>query len=647
VTYTVKAENESTQDYTVTVTVAPDTRSDAKAITGFKIGSVDGIINADYTIAVTLPYGTDVKNLTPTITASDKATVTPASGAAKDFTNSVTYTVKAENESTQDYTVTMTVAPDNSCSISLDKSGIQTFSPQAAGYSSISPLSVKVSNTGNQATGALTVALSGTNASSFTLSKTAIGSIANGGSDSLTIRPNDSLTAGTYTATVTVSGNHVPPQTITVSFTVNKSSTGGGSGGSSGGGTTSTTANNSSITVTTDAGTTTAAQAFTATTGSNGMVAASLTRDQVADLVKAASEKAQAQNTQTALEIKVNSASAATGVSVTIPQGSVSALSNGVDALAITSPVVTVTFDEKALAAIAKSSTGDITVKAVKPEDTAISGKDKAIIGNRPVYDLKVTSGGKAILSFGGGTATVSVPYKPVSGEDTNKIVVYYISGNGELVMVPDCVYDASTGMVTFKTAHFSNYAVAYNDVSFTDVSGWYADYVNYLAARGIVGGTGDGQFSPDANITRAQFVMILANLSGNDLSAYTSSGFTDVSASDWYFAAVQWAYKNDIASGYAGKFSPNANITREQMAAMLYNYAKHTGIDVSNAMGMSIREFTDYSSISNYAMTPIQWAINKKIISGTGDGSFTPQAYATRAQSAKMIAILLQGIVK
>ena len=111
VTYTVTAEDSSTQAYIVTVTVAPASKSSAKAITSFVIGSSTGTIDETaHTVALTVPFGTVVASLSPTIVVSDKATVDPASGVAQDFTNSVTYTVTAEDSSTQAYIVTVTVA---------------------------------------------------------------------------------------------------------------------------------------------------------------------------------------------------------------------------------------------------------------------------------------------------------------------------------------------------------------------------------------------------------------------------------------------------------------------------------------------------------------------------------------------------------
>ncbi|SBW00519.1 exported hypothetical protein [uncultured Eubacteriales bacterium] len=637
VTYTVTAENGTTQTYTVTVTVESDTRSSAKAITDFTLDSVDGtIIEADHTIVVMLPYRTDVTSLTPTITVSANATVSPTSGTAQDFTDPVTYTVTAENGTTQTYTVTVTVNPINTYSIGLSQTSAYTFTSQMVGYSTVTPLSVTVTSTGNQATGALTAALSGANASSFTLSKSILSSIAAGSTDTFTVKPNMGLSAGTYSATVTVSGDNVTSWFFTVSFTVSNGSSGGGNSSSS----------KSNITVTTENNITTASQTFAAYTGSNGVAAASVTSSQISEMLAAAKAKAST-DAQTAVNLQVQIGSGATGVSVTLPKAVVTTLTSGEASLTVSSAVATVTLDNTALAEISKQASGDVTITATEVDISALSTEAKTAIGTRPVYDLKITSGSTTVSSFGGGTATVSIPYTPVAGEDANAIVVYYINASGELDTVPNCVYDAETGTVTFTTTHFSTYAVGYNAVSFKDVSdsAWYADYVAYLAARGIIGGN-NGAFSPDASITRAEFVTILARMSGDDLSGYTTSSFSDVSTDSWYFAAAQWASKAGIASGYDGKFSPSASITREQMAAMLYRYAEYKGT-VSNAEGMSVREFSDYDSIASWAQAPIQWAMNNGILSGNTDGSFAPQSSATRAQAAKMIAVLMQKAVK
>ena len=210
--------------------------------------------------------------------------------------------------------------------------------------------------------------------------------------------------------------------------------------------------------------------------------------------------------------------------------------------------------------------------------------------------------------------------------------------------MVPNCVYDAATGTITFTTTHFSNYAVGYNMVTFSDVSGWYTPYVNYLAAREIINGTGGNTFSPDNSITRAQFATILANLSGADLSGYKTSSFTDVHTSDWYFAAVQWAYEAGIVTGYEGRFDPDAFITRQDISVMLARYADKcahcTLSDTSNA-----EDFTDSADISSYAINAVTSMQRAGIINGMSDGSFSPMDNATRAQAAKMVAVLIQQV--
>jgi len=306
---------------------------------------------------------------------------------------------------------------------------------------------------------------------------------------------------------------------------------------------------------------------------------------------------------------------------------------------------VTVTFDKTALAVIKAATGGNYSVVAKKADVSGIADSERAKIGSRPVYELSVKSGGTTISDFGGGKATVSIPYTLADGEDANKIVIYYVSSSGKLVAVPNCVYNASAKTVNFTAKHFSTYAVGYNDVSFKDVSGWYTDYVSYLAARGIISGTGDGNFSPDANITRAQFVTVLARVSGDDFSGYASSEFSDVSTTDWFFKSVQWAYEKGVATGSDGKFNPNASITRQDIAVMLARYAdKVAGYTLPETN--SVAAFTDSAQISAYASNAVTAMQQAGIISGNGNGSFAPAANATRAQAAKTIAVLLQSMI-
>ena len=425
-----------------------------------------------------------------------------------------------------------------------------------------------------------------------------------------------------------------------------------GNSGSSGSSTrdSSSAAAETTSTNTNGVSTVTATVKTAATVGTDGRAAAAVTSAQMTATLKDAVENAAKQGTEAkaVVEIKVSSAGSPSNISTTIPQASFDSLTaGGADALKISTAIGTVTMDSKALSAISGNTSADVTITVAQADSSVLtlSEADQKELAGRPIYTFSVTSGGKTVSEFGGGTATVSVPYTLGSGEDGSKVVIYYISDSGELTKVTDCVYDPTTKSVRFVTPHFSSYAVGYSNISFSDVSGWYADAVNFLVAREIISGTGDGTFDPNANITRAQFVTILAKLSGDSLSGYTSSSFTDVSASDWYFGAAQWAYENGVASGAAGRFDANATITRQDMAVMIARYAekiaKYELPETADAV-----TFTDSGKIDSYASAAVTAMQRAEIISGNSDGSFAPKANATRAAAAKMIAAFLQNMV-
>ncbi|MEA4946983.1 MAG: S-layer homology domain-containing protein [Oscillospiraceae bacterium] len=429
-------------------------------------------------------------------------------------------------------------------------------------------------------------------------------------------------TSGNFTFTVKAE-NSVGSDTKQLAVEIQAASTGGGSSDSA--------ANTATL---------------TASDGTSGSISVTISGGSVTGMLSAGNASTLAGGGSLTLTMPAVTGAASYGVK--LPASGLSGSAGGT--LTISTGLGNLSIPSNMLSSISGASGKTAQVTIIQGNTSALSSDVKALIGDRPVIQLSLSLNGiQTEWSNPAAPVTVSIPYIPTAEElkNPNSIVVWYIDGSGRAVCISSGHYDASTGKVTFTTTHFSQYAVGYNNISFTDVSGWYKDYVNYLAARKIINGTGNGCFSPDANITRAEFVTILANLSGNDLSGCTSFAFSDVSTTDWYFKAVQWAYEKGVATGSNGNFDPNANITREQMAVMFYNYAKYAGANVSNVEGMSVREFSDYKSISNWALEPIQWAINNKIISGNGDGSFAPQRGATRAEAAKMIVVLLQGMAK
>ncbi len=175
--------------------------------------------------------------------------------------------------------------------------------------------------------------------------------------------------------------------------------------------------------------------------------------------------------------------------------------------------------------------------------------------------------------------------------------------------------------------------------VEFTDTTNhWAKTYIGTLAGMNILDGMGDNTFAPDGSLTRAQFVAMLAKMTdGIDITAAASAGFTDVNEKDWYFGYVNWGYENGIVNGMGdGTFSPNASITREQMAVMLCNYARSVGFALPQTVsGVS---FSDASSISSWAADYVATAAGAGIINGFDTGDFRPQGVATRAQAATVI---------
>ena len=180
--------------------------------------------------------------------------------------------------------------------------------------------------------------------------------------------------------------------------------------------------------------------------------------------------------------------------------------------------------------------------------------------------------------------------------------------------------------------------AIAVSIADFTDVrpGRWYCPAVEYAVSKGLFSGTSATTFSPDAPRTRGMFVKVLANKAKIDLSQYAGTTFSDVKSGAWYAAPVEWAAENNIVAGIGGgKFAPNRNVTREQMAVILYNYARYAGCDLMSRVGALVR-FSDSDKISGYAWHPMEWAVTHGLLAGSG-GKLNPQNTATRAQVAQV----------
>jgi hypothetical protein len=156
--------------------------------------------------------------------------------------------------------------------------------------------------------------------------------------------------------------------------------------------------------------------------------------------------------------------------------------------------------------------------------------------------------------------------------------------------------------------------------------------------------GTSTTEFNPALATSRGMLVTILWRLEGQPTAA--ESGYIDLTQ-DWYKNAVDWAAANKIATGCnATHFCPDENITREQLAAILYRYAMYKGYDVSVGEDTNILSYEDTFSISEYAIPALQWACGAGLIEG-GSNSLYPQNLATRAEVATILMRFLEGVNK
>ncbi|CAM4392090.1 hypothetical protein FHS16_003623 [Paenibacillus endophyticus] len=385
-----------------------------------------------------------------------------------------------------------------------------------------------------------------------------------------------------------------------------------------------------------------------ATTDSSGKSTAIIKTSQVASALDALNKAAGGKSG--AIEFKATSNKSAVSASIQFEKEAIAQLaSSGLKTLSLNTELGIVSFDAKAIGTLtAAAGKEQVSIVVKQADKEKLSESAKQVIGSHPAFEFDVTAGSSAVTDLLGGKARLSIPYTLQANEDSHAIVIYYVGSDGQPVVVPNSVYDALTGQLHFTVDHFSTYAVGYNQVSFGDTATSFAkDSIVYLSSRGIIGGMGGDKFAPKANMTRADFALILARIAGADLDAEKASSFTDVKAADYYAGAVAWASENGIAGGTGdGKFEPKANISREQLVTMIVRFSELMGFALPNHT--NAQAFSDESSISGFAKEAAAAAqaagiINGKTAAGSGASQFAPKDAATREETAKMLAIWIQ----
>jgi hypothetical protein len=199
---------------------------------------------------------------------------------------------------------------------------------------------------------------------------------------------------------------------------------------------------------------------------------------------------------------------------------------------------------------------------------------------------------------------------------------------------MPNANVTVSAVFVEIETPHICPSA-AFRDL---DTEKWYHEALDFVIGNNLMGGYGDGKFGPDDNLSRAQLAQILYNQVGKP-AVTDASVFDDVTSGAWYADAIAWVAQTGIVLGYGnGAFGPDDSITREQLAAMLWR-----GVG-SPAATQETLPLTDADQVSGYAQQAMLWAVETGILSGKGGGVLDPQGPATRAEVAQMIKNLMDS---
>lgn len=235
----------------------------------------------------------------------------------------------------------------------------------------------------------------------------------------------------------------------------------------------------------------------------------------------------------------------------------------------------------------------------------------------------------------GGGSARVEIPAEGV----TPGTVAVIVSPDGSETVVRKCVPTEGGVALTVEGSAVVKLAEAGRSFSDLPETHWAADAAAFVSARGLFKGTEPGVFSPGRPMTRAMLAVVLHNLENNPAQALTGT-FGDVDDSQWYAEGVAWAAEQGIVSGYGGgQFGPNDNITREQLAVMLWRYAGKP------APPNLLLSFDDADRISPWADNALRWAVDRGILNGKGGGILDPKGTATRAEAAQMLKNFLEKL--
>lgn len=255
----------------------------------------------------------------------------------------------------------------------------------------------------------------------------------------------------------------------------------------------------------------------------------------------------------------------------------------------------------------------------------------------------------------------------PVPGEAreaaaAGRVAAYWYNENSKMWEEVGGAYDATSGAISFKTDHFSKYALLETVAAlpetvsppagktFKDIAGhWAQKEIEFMAAKGYVAGVGDDKFAPEATITRAEFAAIQTRMAGLAANPGGAGRFSDVSDDAWYRGMVGAAANAGLAFGTGdNSFAPDEPVTREQMAAMMIRFMAMNGLNmtISDAGAVDLlASFSDAAGVSPWARAPVALMVREQLMTGRASGQFVPLGNTTRAEATVVLYRVLQKL--
>ncbi len=377
--------------------------------------------------------------------------------------------------------------------------------------------------------------------------------------------------------------------------------------------------------------------------------------------IKNAVKKAESSTEKTTIVLSAD-VNGAKNVSFTLSYDSLKALSKNENVnVEISTQFGNVVISNEALSSILSQTGVDKNISiSIETENAKIVGESKDIFADSEkdstqdfvAIRVKVESEGKIIKNFNGNSLKLYIPVSNKKFEDQKEYRVYVISDDGTTeTTTGKCVYGDNGANIEVDTTHLSTFIATTTYASEVEDNNennehWANKAINYVKEKGIMEGVSEKDFAPDINLTRAMLVTVLWRAENKPAVNYALD-FKDVESEEWYAEAVRWATSEKIVEGYGdGNFGTNDFVSREQIATIIYRYAKYKEIAPQGAWAIRL-DYSDLSDISAWATEGVMYCKLNSIMEGMKDNIFAPKNNATRAETATIIMRFFENISK